>query len=82
MELRARSKTPKSICRLTSARERKVVRNQLDGACFSDQNGVNAMEITVPIDSALLDHQCKQWSVSTRHNNRRNSVEMSKRIST
>ena len=82
MDLGTRSKMLKSVYRSTSTMKRKVVRNQLDGACFSDQNGVNAMEITVPIDSALLDHQCKQWSVSTRHNNRRNSVEMSKRIST
>ena len=46
------------------------------GIGISNQNGVDAREVTIPMDRAMLDNRHQKWYVSSGYFGRRKSIEM------
>ena len=55
---------------------RKTIYNRKTGIGISNQNGVDAGEITILMDRAILDNRQQEWYVSSGYSGRGKSTEM------
>ena len=66
----------KGICGSPSETNKKANCNLKTGIGISNQNGVDAREITIPMDRAILDNRQQEWYVSIGYPSRGESTEM------